>query len=126
MDKKRLVKTLGPEDLKGFEEFIEGQPSDTNFLPKGVGGTNKKNEAGFEHFTFLTNDAERLTKLKLLLTEKLPFSARFDQSDKLIKEQKEELEILKKRIYELCDKDDSTYRKSLRDVFDSFFEPSKS
>ena len=125
MDKKRLIKSLETEDLKGFEEFIEGQPSETNFLPKGVSGSNKKNEAGFEHFTFLSNDAERLTRLKLLLTEKLPFSARFDQSDKLIKEQKEELEILKKKIFELSDVESSTYRKSLREVFDSFFGPSQ-
>jgi hypothetical protein len=125
MDKKRLVKSLEPEDLKGFEEFIEGQPSETNFLPKGVGGSSKKNESGFEHFTFLTNDAERLTRLKVLLTEKLPFSSRFDQSDKLIKEQKEELVILKKRIFELSDLESSRYRKSLREVFDSFFGPSQ-
>ena len=124
MDKKRLVKSLEPEDLKGFEEFIEGQPTDASFLPKGVGGA-KKEVAGFEHFTFLTNDSTRLTKLKFLLSEKLPFSARFDQSGKLIQEQKEEIELLKRKMFEVCDKAGSPYRKSVSEIFNSFFEPPK-
>ena len=125
MDKKRLIKNLEPEDLKGFEEFIEGQPSDTNFLPRGVGGTSKKNDTSFEHFTFLTNDSVRLAKLKLLLSEKLPFSSKFDQSDKLIREQAAELALMKTKLFEACDPKDSPYRKSLQEIFNSFFEPPK-
>jgi hypothetical protein len=125
MDKKRILKALDAEDLKGFEEFIEGQSSDSSFLPKGVGGSSKKNEAGFEHFTFLTNDANRLMKLKHLLSEKLPFSSRFDQGDKLISEQKDELVLLKKRLFEVCDQPGTPYRKSLSEIFNSFFEPPK-
>lgn len=126
MDKKRLIKNLEAEDIKGFEEFIEGQSSDTNFLPRGVGGSSKKNETSFEHFTFLSNDSIRLTKLKQLLSEKLPFSAKFDQSDKIIKEQRTELELMKTKLFEACDSKDSPYRKSLHEIFDSFFEPPKS
>lgn len=125
MDKKKLVKSLEPEDLKGFEEFIEGQPAESSFLPRGVGGSSKKNEAGFEHFTFLTNDSVRLTKLKNLLSERLPFSSRFDQGPRLIKDQSDEIEILKKKIYELSDIEGSSYRKSLSEIFNSFFEPPK-
>lgn len=124
MDNNKKNKTNEDEDIRGFEEFIEGQNSDQNFLPKGAGGA-KKNEAGFGHFTFLTNDAERLRKLNLLLSKKLPFSSRFDQSDKLIKEQREELDIIKSKLFEFCDKEDSRYRKSLNEIFDSFFGPSK-
>ena len=125
MDKKKLLKNNDPEDLKGFEEFIEGQPSDGSFLPKGVGGGAKKNEAGFEHFTFLTNDSDRLQKMADLLNAKLPFSAKFDQSAKLINEQKNEIELLKKRLLEVCEEKDSPYKKSLREIFNSFFEPQK-
>lgn len=125
MDKKRLIKNLEAEDIKGFEEFIEGQSNDTNFLPRGVGGNAKKNETSFEHFTFLTNDSVRLTKLKQLLSDKLPFSAKFDQSDKIIKEQRAELELIKNKLFEACDSKDSPYRKSLQEIFDSFFEPPK-
>lgn len=125
MDKKKLVKSLEPEDLKGFEEFIEGQPAESTFLPRGVGGSPKKNESGFEHFTFLTNDSVRLTKLKNLLSERLPFSSRFEQGPKLIKDQRDEIEVMKKKIFELSDIEGSSYRKSLSEVFNSFFEPPK-
>lgn len=125
MDKKKLLKTNDSEDLRGFEEFIEGQPNEGSFLPKGVGGGSKKNEAGFEHFTFLTNDSERLLKMADLLNAKLPFSSKFDQSAKLINEQKNEIELLKKRLLEVCEEKDSPYKKSLREIFNSFFEPPK-
>ena len=68
MDKKKINPALPPEDLKGFEEFIEGE-SDRTFMGKGHPS---KKEVSFEHFTFLTNDSDRLIKLKNLLTEKLP------------------------------------------------------
>lgn len=125
MDKKKLIKNLEEDDIKGFEEFIEGQPADSSFLPRGVGGSNKKNDAGFEHFTFLTNDSDRLMKLKLLLSEKLPFSSKFDQSIKLIKDQKDEIIVLRKKLFEALDKEGSPYRKSLSEIFNSYFEPPK-
>ena len=125
MDKKKLIQSNDPEDLRGFEEFIEGQPAEGSFLPKGVGGGAKKNEAGFEHFTFLSNDSERLLKMADLLNAKLPFSAKFDQSAKLINEQKNELELLKKRLLEVCEEKDSPYKTSVREIFNSFFEPPK-
>lgn len=125
MDKKKILKNLEGEDLKGFEEFIEGQPSDGNFLPRGVGGSNKKSESGFEHFTFLSNDSSRLFKLRELLNSKLPFSSRFDQGPKLIKDQKEEITLLQKKIFEISDVTDSPYRKSLSEIYSAFFEPPK-
>lgn len=125
MDKKKTIKGLDAEDIKGFEEFIEGQTSESHFLPRGVGGSNKKNETGFEHFTFLTNDSIRLTKLKSLLTEKLPFSSKFDQGDKLIRDQKMEVSVLRDKIFELSNRPDSKYHQSLREIFDSFFGPTE-
>lgn len=125
MDKKKLLKNLDAEDLKGFEEFIESQSTESHFLPRGVGGSSKKNESNFEHFTFLTNDSVRLTKLKNLLGERLPFSSRFDQAPKIIKDQKDEIEVLKKKLFELCDVEGSSYRKSIGEIFNSFFEPPK-
>lgn len=122
MDKKKF-KHLESEDLKGFEEFIEGQPSEGSFLPRGVGGGTKKNEVGFEHFTFLTTDSDRLMKLKFLLSDKLPFSAKFDQSAKLIRDQNEELKVLRKKLFDFLDKKGSPYRKSLSEVFNNYFEP---
>jgi hypothetical protein len=120
MDKKRLVKNLPPEDLKGFEEFIDGQSNDTNFLPRG---NSVKKEAGFEHFTFLSNDATRLNKLKDLLMDKIPFATKHEQGDKLIQSQQKEIVLLKKNLFEICNKPGSAYRKSIQEIFDSFFAP---
>jgi hypothetical protein len=125
VSKKRVPKISDQNEVKGFEEFIEGGPHDSHFLPRGLGGSARKNEAGFEHFTFLSNDSSRLEKLKELLNEKLPFSAKFDQSQKIIKEQQEELTLLKKKIFEQLDKENSPYRKSLREIFNGYFGPPK-
>lgn len=125
MDKKRLIKSLESEDVKGFEEFIEGYPNESLFLPKGVGGGSRKNESRLEHFTFLTNDAERLIRMKKMLSEKLPFSAKFDQSHKLIRDQRNEIEVLKQRLFDICDKDGSGHRKTIDEIFDGYFEPVK-
>lgn len=122
MDKKKLPSPL-PDDLKGFEEFLEGQPHDRNFLPRGVGGSAKKNESSFEHFTFLTTDADRLSKLRSLLSEKLPFAHKYDQGKQIVKEQKEELAMIKKKLFDQYDAPGSPYQKSLKEIFDSFFNP---
>lgn len=122
MDNKKTGRSE-EDDLKGFEDFIQGQSSDPSFLPKSQ--TSKKNELGFEHFTFLSNDTIRLTKIKNLLTNQLPFSAKFDQSEKIIRDQREEIEILKTRIFKICDENNAGIKRSLKEVFDSFFSSSK-
>jgi hypothetical protein len=122
MDKKKLIKSIPPEDMKGFEEFIQGQSEDASFLPKQQ---SPKKETGFEHFTFLSTDANRLSKLKNLLGQKLPFAAKYEQGAFLIKEQKDEINQLQNKIFEELDRPSSPYRKSLSEIFDHFFEPPK-
>lgn len=124
MDKKKLVKSVLPEDLKGFEEFIEGEPKDANFLPRGVGGGTKR-ETNFEHFTFLTNDAERLSRLKRLLSEKLPFAGKHQQGAMILNAQKNDLKVMRRKIFEEANRPGSGYRSSLSEIFDSFFGPTK-
>lgn len=124
MDKKKFVKNSSSDDLKGFEEFIEGDSSDASFLPKPSGNAAKK-EVSFEHFTFLSNDAERMTRTKNLLTHKIPFAAKFEQGQKLLEDQMAEIKVLKTKLFGISDKDGSPYRRSLIDIFDSFFAPPK-
>lgn len=125
MDKKKLIKNLPVDDLKGFEEFIEGEPNDSSFLPKpGIANSSKK-EVSFEHFTFLTHDSERLLKLKNLIAEKIPFSAKFDQSSHLIILQNDSIIELKKKIFGFSEKENSAYQRSLSEIFNSFFDPPK-
>lgn len=123
MDKKKSGKRTDENDIRGFEEFIQGQSKETHFLPRPGAGTKK--DISFEHFTFLTNDAERLVKLKDLLTEKLPFSAKFEQGNRLLDDQREEITQLKDKIFTISDCQDSPYRKSLGEIVDSFFAPPK-
>jgi hypothetical protein len=122
MDKKKLVKVDSDGGLKGFEEFIDGQSSDGNFLPRGNG---TKKDVNFEHFTFLTNDSDRLTKVKDLLMDKIPFATKFEQGQKLINEQNTEIKLLRKNIFGICNRPDSGYRRSMGEIFNSFFGPTK-
>jgi hypothetical protein len=115
MDKKKY-----PEDLRGFEEFIESQPNDSSFLPKLP-----KKEVSFEHFTFLTNDSDRLLKIKNLMTQKVPFANKFEQGEKLLIDQQNEIKVMKTRLFELCDTKGSPYQRSLSEIFDAFFQPPK-
>lgn len=114
MDKKKA-----PDDMRGFEEFIESE-SDKSFLGRPVGG--QKRETSFENFTFLTNDAERLLRIKNLLTEKLPFAARYDQGKTLLRSQEEGMKDVREKIFVISDQKDSPYRKSLSEIFDSYFK----
>jgi hypothetical protein len=121
MDKKQLLKTLSGDDLKGFEEFIDSRPEETNFNLKGNSGLKK--EGSFEHLSFLTNDSNRLLRIKLLLAEKLPASRKYNQGRQLIGMQEEEIELLQKKLSLYFNSEDSTYIKSLKEVFESFFPP---
>lgn len=118
MDKKRNI----PDDLKGFEEFIDSQSTESHFLPRGNG---TKKEVSFEHFTFLSNDTVRLSKVKDLLMDKIPFAARYEQGDHLIANQLKEINLLKKQLFEVMNRPNSAYRNSLQQIFDNFFEPPK-
>lgn len=120
MNKKNLLKSMPAEEFKGFEEFIESQNDDTNFLPRPTG---TKKETTFENLTFLSNDSSRLTKLKNLLSNKLPFAEKYNQAEALIREQRKEVLALQKELFEICDRPDSAYRKSMGEIFNSFFGP---
>ena len=107
--------------MKGFEEFMEGE-ADKSFMGRQNGGTKK--DTNFEHFTFLTSDAERLARIKNLLTEKMPFAHRYEQGKQLLKDQKTEVNELRTKIFSLSNKPESPYRKSMGEIFDSYFKQS--
>lgn len=108
-------------DLRGFQEFLESQKDDGRFLPKPQPSASKKLESNFTNLTFLTNDRSRLMRTKALLNEKVNFMAKFDQSETLLYQQASEIDDLRGRIFEHSDEAGSPYRKSLREIFDGFF-----
>lgn len=122
MDKKKPLDNNDLDDIRGFEEFLEGEAKDSSFLPKLNAANTSKKEVGFEHFTFLTNDSVRLQKLNELLMEKIPFASSYDQSQKIIKDQLLEIKTLKKHIFEFSNRPGSTYRRSLSEIFDKYFK----
>jgi hypothetical protein len=117
MDKK---KKQPPEDLQGFEEFMDALPKESHFLPRGVGGGVKK-EVSFEHFTFLTNDGERLQNLKSLLSYKIPFSRKYEQGKKILEEEMDDIKQVRDELFKLQDEKDSGYRKALSEIITSYF-----
>jgi hypothetical protein len=126
MDKKKKYNLDHVDDLKGFEDFIKEAPAtDSGTTIKGASGISKKNDSNFENYTFLTNDADRIHKLNDLLKGKMDFLTRFDQSEKIIQRQKKDIMEIKEKIFLISDKEQSPYRKSLSEVFDTFFIPTK-
>ena len=120
MDNKRVLKNLPEDEVKGFEEFIEGQPDDSGFSSR-----NSKKDTSIEHFTFLTNDSMRLMKIKELVTEKMPFSHKHEQGQELVNGLEAEKVILKKNLFDFFKQSQSGYQKSVGEIFNSFFGPSK-
>jgi hypothetical protein len=110
------------DDVRGFEEFIDAE-ADKTFLGKPQGS---KRETSFESFTFLSNDGERLMRIKNLLSDKLPFVSKYEQGENLLERQKEEIEELREKIFTVSDQKNSPYRKSLGEIFDSFFRSTDS
>jgi hypothetical protein len=47
--------------------------------------------------------------------------SKFNQSEALLAHQESELIDLRQRIFEITDEPNSPYRKSMREIFDSFF-----
>ena len=118
VDKKKLIKSSDPEDIKGFEEFIDSQSSDSMFLLKAP----QKKELSFEYFRFLMNDADRLRKVNGLLSEKLPFMRHHEQGLTLLSRQEEEVDKVKKSVVTLLKSPHSNFHLSLKEIFDSFFQ----
>ena len=119
MDNNNKSKKTAQEDLKGFEDFMEGQNDQAGQLKL------QKREGNFESYNFLENDSKRLNKIKNIMSQKIPFLSKYDQSSRLILEQKIEIEMLKNHLNEIFKLESSGYQTSLREVFDSYFGPTK-
>jgi hypothetical protein len=123
-NKTNTSKNFIADDAPGFEDFIDGE-QDKSFMIKKINVPAKKHDKGFEYFTFLNNDTDRLLKLRLLLDEKIQFTYKYDQTSAIIQKQETELKILVDNIFEISDQKNSPYRKSLAEIFNSYFETEK-
>lgn len=118
MDKKKILRQASPDDLKGFEEFLEHAPDspaiDKN--PKNLGG---------ESLTFLLNDNERLKRVALLVADKLPVLKAHEQGPKIIEHQRNLNQQLKNELFKLLSPPESPLQQSLAQLWDSFFRDGK-
>lgn len=118
MDKKKLHKSNHPDDLKGFEEFIEqAEESTAEATPgKNVGG---------ENYTFLVNDNSRLKKITDLVVTKLPALKQKSQGEKIIEGQRRYNAQLKAELFALLSQPDSPMEKSMAAIFNPVFKDLK-
>jgi hypothetical protein len=114
-DKKS--KKISSSEIKGFEDFVREMDIKIPTL------NDKKNqkESNYEGLTLLKNDETRLTKMKNLLTVKLPLADRYDQSSAILNEQTQQLEELKKELFLMSEKGESGFKKSLGEIIDEYF-----
>ena len=118
MSKKDLYK-LGKNNLKGFEDFVINS-EDLN-LPFTNSSSKSPKEINHKGISLLENDNARLVKIKELIKHKLPMSSQYSQSLQIIREQKTLLQNLREEIFEFSEQENSPYKKSLSEIFDSFF-----
>jgi hypothetical protein len=60
-------------------------------------------------------------RINNLLGDKINFVLRFEQKDKITSLQREDIEELKRKIFIHSDKVDSPFRKSIAEIFNSFY-----
>ncbi len=114
MDKKKLLNPKNTDDLKGFEEFIDGvsdgPAQDKN--PRIVGG---------EALSFILNDNIRLKKISQLVSDQLPLAKDHSQGERIIEHQRNLNRQLKNQLHAILNAPDSTLQKSLSSIWDNFF-----
>lgn len=122
MDKKKLHKANVPDDLKGFEEFLEhAEPS----APTATVDSNPGKNVGGENYTFLEHDNIRLRKVAELMAAKLPTMKTKSQGERLIEEQRKRNAQLKLELFQLLSAPDSPLEKSLAAIFNPVFKDAK-
>jgi hypothetical protein len=119
MDPKKKQGLQQDDDLRGFQDFIDSQSDQTATLKS------PKKDISHEQVTFLTNDSLRLTKIKNLLTSKLPFVTQHEQGLEIIKKANEEGEMKRSKLFEIFSKPSSNYHKSISAIFDSYYNNKK-
>ena len=120
MDKKKIHRANHPDDLKGFEEFIDH----TEPAPAGVDSNPNRNVGG-ESYTFLENDFNRLKRLSNLMAGKLPLINDKTQGERLIEQQRKRNAQLKAELFQVLSAPNSPLEKSLAAIFNPIFKDLK-
>ena|SRR3989344_3803127 len=110
-------KIKNPQDLKGFEDFIEYLYGSTELSI----GTTRKAEDNFELYTFLEQNNARLENLSELLSSKLEMVKSHPQDSQILVKQESHNRELKDKILSHLLKESSIFEKHLFAIFNNYF-----
>lgn len=113
MAKKKIK---NPEDLKGFEEYLET----LNYFSSPL-KENKRLEENFELYTFLENNNHRITKILDVFNYQSQIIKNYPQDIGLIIKAEANNMALRDKIQKKLLKKDSNYLKHIEFLFDRFF-----
>jgi hypothetical protein len=111
---KRKIKN--PEDLKGFEEYLES----LNFSPLKI-NENKRLDENFELYTFLELNNLRISKILDLFSHQIHTIKNYPQDIGLVIKAEANNMALREKIHKKLLKKDSNYYKHLEHLFNRFF-----
>lgn len=80
-----------------------------------------REKINIETINFIQLDQKRLMKIKNLITDKILRNKTDNQSESIIEEQYQHIQELKQEIFLISKKENSGFRKSMSELFDSFY-----
>lgn len=104
------------EDLKGFEELFQDDKEKYK-MPK-----KESKLTGLELINFLEQESKRLDKINEFFDYKIENTAKYNQTQALISKQRTENYQNRETLFKIFDLKDSTFKKSLAEVFDRHFK----
>jgi hypothetical protein len=107
-----------PNDLVGFEEFIESLDAGPAFVDRI---TIRKDNAP-DYYTFILNDQSRLKKIATIIGQRLPLYKKFPQSQTFIQEEQQKVTALKAELIDILKRENSPLQKSLAEIFNCFIK----
>ena len=110
------IKNKTPPGFKGFEDVID------EFLPNTVQNEeNAEGQLGYESLDFLEKELERLNRLDLYLTQKIPQIEKNAPYEKMIAEAQARVDILKTKVSEKLKEPSSIFLKTLDGIWNKAF-----
>lgn len=103
------------DDMIGFQDFLSSQEE------KRSKRSSRQIDSGHEIVTFLEKENQRLDRLTKLYTEKVRIIKSYPQEAALINDLEQKISVQKQLLQDQLDKEESHYRRNLRDLYRMHF-----
>jgi hypothetical protein len=110
-----MTKKDSKDDLIGFQEFIE-------YKEKKMPKINKNASTGFELYSFIERDSQRLSKLLSLFEEKTFMLNTYPQDAKITLDLENEIILKKEALIKKFKNPTSQLNKNINDLLSNHFE----